>query len=267
MPKPGQIYRHFKNKLYQIITIALHTESAEELVIYQALYGNFKTYARPLSMFVSEVDKTKYPDIQQTYRFELVELEQEETPDATDIHVRDTQNHWDKNEKVPNSGLNNTIFNYSLEYSPDTKSENFESKDRISNSYIEKREEAYDNKSDLKEINTENEKNRFNNDVNITVNEKLNQDLGIEASAEALLRIEEETGTVNPILMEFLEADSYQEKLSILIHKRKNIDDKVLNDMAVSMDYTLDGKDLDDRFQGFIFCLQTHVRFEDRRLR
>ena len=77
----GDIVQHFKREwvsaqtseyLYKVLAFAQHTENDEKLVIYQALYPPYKTCARPYDMFCSEVDREKYPNAKQKYRFEVV---------------------------------------------------------------------------------------------------------------------------------------------------------------------------------------------------
>ena len=88
--QPGDIVQHFKRTLlspeellrepeqylYDIIGTAEHTETGEILMVYRPRYGEQKLYARPLPMFLSEVDREKYPDVAQQYRFEKYDMEE-----------------------------------------------------------------------------------------------------------------------------------------------------------------------------------------------
>lgn len=79
----GDIVQHFKREwvssetseyLYKVLAFAQHTETREKLVVYQGMYPPFKICARPYDMFMSEVDREKYPKIRQKYRFEKIKL-------------------------------------------------------------------------------------------------------------------------------------------------------------------------------------------------
>ena len=68
------IYKHFKGDYYIVEDIAIHSETKEKYVVYRGLYGENPLYIRTYEMFLSKVDKQKYPDVKQEYRFELQDI-------------------------------------------------------------------------------------------------------------------------------------------------------------------------------------------------
>lgn len=73
--KLKRVYRHFKGDLYLLEDVARHSETDEEYVIYRKLYGDCSLWIRPKEMFLSPVDREKYPDCEQEYRFQLIEID------------------------------------------------------------------------------------------------------------------------------------------------------------------------------------------------
>ena len=69
--KINGIYKHFKGDYYLVTDVAIHSETEEKMVVYRGLYEDTQLYVRPMDMFISKVDKEKYPDVEQEYRFQL----------------------------------------------------------------------------------------------------------------------------------------------------------------------------------------------------
>lgn len=220
IPKPGQLYNHFKNKPYQIITVATHADTREEMVVYQALYGDFKCYIRPLENFLSEVDHIKYPEVEQKYRFELrIPKELEES------------NSIQKSEKEGNK-------------------QNINQDEQLT-SIIDRIEKDKSPKMDI----------RYDNTLNESCKDSVQKE-------EAVMELPtDSTESVNSVLLQFLDAESYYKKLEVITSNRKHMSDRLINDMAVSLDCAVEEGPLDQRIQGLIYCLQAMSRFEDKRLR
>lgn len=202
LPKNGEFYRHFKNKLYQIIAVAKHSETGEQLVIYQALYGDFGVYARPLEMFMSEVDHEKYPDVTQKYRFERVELS---SNTVTETQVKD---HTQREYAAENRNLLENSEKQSL-------TDSFEQSENMG---LSSREEEYE-------------------------------------------------GGINPKVLEFLDSEDFDERYNILVALRDEIDDQMINTLAVALDVVIPEGDIDDRYDQLKMCLRTRQRYESNRLR
>lgn len=200
IPAPGEFYRHFKNKYYQVLAVAIHSETKEKLVIYQALYDDFSVYARPLTMFTSEVDHEKYPDVKQKFRFEKVG--RSEFSLAQKSH-----------ESV----------------SPVKKDGKPKSEEQETDEFVEK---VFHRKK--------------------------------EAKKEVYL---EGPDHPSPILMEFLDLRTMDEKVKFLSDNKKKLTNEIINAMAASIDVTVPDGPLELRYSSLRSCLQTKAKYEITRLR
>ena len=217
IPRQGEIYRHFKNKLYQIIAIATHSETRESYVVYQALYGDFRTYIRPLDMFISEVDHVKYPAVTQKYRFERVDratLGNTSYDDNSILTGNSPDNSCGNNifaGNSPDDSYGNNIF---AGNSPD---------DSCGNNIFA------GNSPDDSYANNE---------------------------------LDDHDGLINPLLVQFLELDTYKEKLEFFQSIIPKLDDRLTNDICVALDIACSDTSLDDRIAHIRDYLQTQTRFE-----
>lgn len=226
IPKPHEIYKHFKGNLYQIVTIAQHSETGEQLVIYQAMYGDFKTYARPLVMFTSEVDKVKYPEVQQRFRFEL------QGADA-DRQIRETDSA---------NGAQTTTAQDAATGAAQTAT-------------------AQDAATGATPTATA-------QGATTVASQATAQPASVATHPEAAhIEIAEEEPTLDPMVLEFLDADSYEQKLNILAGLHHRITDEMITTMAIACDIEVNDGETEERYEELKNCLLTMEKFECNRLR
>jgi hypothetical protein len=227
---PGALCRHFKGNLYQIVSLAIHSETREECVVYQALYGDYGVYVRPLSMFLSEVDHEKYPEVTQRWRFEFIERSSLAEAKREALEKADT---------VAGEGGSTT--------NPITGKGEHET--------IRRDEKVKSNTSSG--ISNEMNPNKAE-DKSVNMN-SIEQDATESSDTQENL--------VNEDLLDFLDARSYKEKLSVLVNMKNRLDEQTMNHIAISLDIALSAKDLEDQYEEVKNCLLTYMRFEDSRLR
>lgn len=127
IPKDLQVYKHFKGSLYQIVTIAIHTETTEKMVIYRSLKNPERVFARPLDMFLSEVNHKKYPDVKAKYRFTLLDEVEPEEPVEEDTTTEEVVN-----EKAPEESFSEPVLEENNEQVIDSDTDTSEEKEDTS---------------------------------------------------------------------------------------------------------------------------------------
>ena len=211
IPKPHEIYKHFKGNLYQVVTVAEHSETGEQLVIYQALYGEFKTYARPLAMFTGEVDREKYPEATQRFRFELQGAEADRQIREADAVSSGTPEQTTASQATPSATTPATATTTAQTASTAAPAP--------------------------------------------------------EQTTPPIQPAEEEELALDPLVLEFLDADSYEQKLNILAGLHHRITNEMITTMAISCDIEVNDGEPEERYEELKNCLLTMEKFECNRLR
>ena len=189
--KVGEVYRHFKGNTYEVLALAVNADNRERVVVYKSL-SNGRVFVRSFRGFAGVINKEKYPDAGQTYRFELVaDIEPEEEEDI---------------EAIP-------------DYAGETEDKGPREKAPVKQAPL------------VGEISSDN---------------------GSGTS----------DGDVDPMLMEFLETRSFDEKLQILRRMEPVMTDKLLDDMAASLDVVIHDGDMSTRISELKSCLATFDKFD-----
>lgn len=337
IPVKDQIYRHFKGNLYRIVTVAIHSETGERMVVYQALYGDYTVYVRELSMFMGKVDRNRYPDADQEERFKLLtqiigqesgaSLQVRTSPDepiriqaGTDETVQTPETDGDgmPAQAADDSGVQKTGEDNREEVMgvgeekplPESKAQGQATgagEDRpLSESKAQGQATGADEDRPLPESKAQGQATGAGEDRPLPESKAGDQVTGADeqapdwaagdsvqtaaenvqaakaASGDAAEHVEEtkepsdaveggeaedEMAGLDPFLLEFLDADTYRERLNLLAALHVRLTDDMLNTMAVSVDVEIGDGDLETRYEALKNCLLTLEKYECNRVR
>lgn len=266
VPKPGEFYRHFKNKYYQIIAIAIHSETREQMVVYQALYGDFQTFVRPLDMFASEVDHEKYPQVKQLYRFELISRDElqkglYEMNQNLSQSIKDTEN---SSKPLNGTNIERNYVSINIENHHENHEESYDEVPVKNHRDIDK--ENHDENSEKNQGNNleNNPDNIHNKNNNSDCNQEVHRN---EPNLSDSKDISNAQNRISPDVLAFLDADTYQDKLNVLASMKNRLEERTLDTIATAMELYVDEQNIEERYATLIRCLELKNKFENSRNR
>lgn len=249
-PKSGELYRHFKGGICQVISIAVHSETGERMVVYQAMYGDFCVYAMPLPEFVSEVDSKKYPQAVQCNRFEKLERREigrsNESSDYSKVQAKAAGQEMHGNAVEAKNGKTMAAVN-AIPPKPRVQSPAESKRGLQMDEGIADTESDYYKRRRRQIEEREHRRGQFRKPQN-------------HESATDELR-------ANPNLLRFLDTDTYEEKFRVLNEIQDDMTDRLIDDIAVVLDVVIPEGPINDRYHQLRNIILTRQKYETNRFR
>ncbi len=226
-------YQHFRGGRYQVLMLAEKEDTGEQLVIYQALYGDNKVYARSLASFLEELDPARYPDVVQGFRFQRMdgnEVPEESRQDsAADVHLSESS----REDKLATQEL--------------------------SAGGLQNEKESDQRQQENADLNDSHDSQKG------TVSEAAAEPASNEAHSsevEAAGAGAKEEPALDPMLERFLDARTTQDRLTVLDEMRGRVTDSMIDTMALASDVEVKPGPLQLRYEDLHDCLLTIQRYE-----
>lgn len=226
-PVAGQIYKHFKGNLYKILAVAVHTESEERLVVYQSVENPERVFARPLEMFMSDIDRFRYPLIKAKYRFTLVGEPEEETKEKLESEI--------------------------AKPAEETEPSKTEVREKASDSSDSENETLID-----KTLSSEPSDNTEPSKTEV-IEEQSADDSAIYKDNGELV--------IDPYVEGVLDEKEYSKKIEFFEMLRGKCTEDMLTTIAISLDIQLQEGSIEDKYSQILKTLKMHEKYETSRLR
>lgn len=296
IPKPGELYRHYTGEVYQILTVAKHSETDERLVVFQAMYGTFDTYASPLSLFISEVDHQKYPRVKQQYWFDQIKktqlaqeplMSEQQTADETSgtVEGRIQQQEIDGKFKEPETRLPRGIEGR-IGAAGETNQQEINIAGQAAEAHVNQpKAEQPKIKATVKTVERPytcspaeskrafREEGRKSEDIESSYLQRRRRQIADrESRREQFLKPKKQESATdelraNPCLLKFLDADTYEAKYQVLTEIQDEMTDRLIDDMAVVLDVVIPEGPLNDRYYQLRNIILTRQKYETIRYR
>ena len=239
IPKPGERYRHFKNKEYQILAVATHSETGEKMVVYQALYGEYGVWVRPLSMFMEEVDRVKYPKVQQQYRFERISAGPWEKPESQETKALGEE--YREPRRMPGSGR----------IAPERK--------------VWRGEPAETRKSHVNYVANAADTTRTERTVHAA--ERVERRSEPADTGSRFWDASQEEPELHPLVAEFLDQETTEGKLEVLQRMSGKVAKRDLDSLCFCLDMNPCGGSVEEELDAIRQCIRMQQRYDAPRLR